>query len=267
MHNTSASGTVGRMSKAAAIHVVAGDRAGLYDVLARELAGFIQLRHWDRVPTAQAVEATDLVVVDLTSLPAEFAADGFAPLLERATLWLVTGEAAVHPAWVDLAARTSARVVSCRGSVGVGGEATERAAGYAPVTEGLLQEFARQTGRRLARLVLEHEPVFRPVESLVELICQHPWRVRRPKDLATLTGQRIDGLKRALAHLGFHRVEHFIVCVRMVAFEQLMARQRLPLALARRLVGISDPTNARRQLKRARKRSGEAFLKLRSLVA
>lgn len=255
------------MSKAAAIHVVAGDRAGLYQVLSRDLAGFIQLRHWDGVPTTESVEATDLIVVDLTSLPAEFAAEGFAPLLERATLWLVTGEAPVHPAWVELAARTSARVVSCRGVVGGGGEASERAAGYAPVTEGLLQEFSRQTGRRLARLVVEHEPVFRPVESLVELICQHPWRVRRPKDLATLTGLRIDGLKRALAHLGFHRVEHFIVCVRMVAFEQLMARQRLPLAVARRLVGIGDPTNARRQLKRARKRSGEAFLKLKSLVA
>jgi len=247
------------MSKAAAIHVVAGDRAGLFPALARDLAGFAQLRHWDGVPSATAVAATDCIIVDLTSLPAEFATDEFAPLLERATLWLVTGEAPVHPAWVDLAARTSARVVSCG--------AVERAAGYGTVTEALLEEFARQTGRRLAHLVLEHEPVFQPVEPLVELICQHPWRVRRPKDLARLTGQKIDGLKRTLAHLGFHRVEHFIVCVRMVAFEQLLARQRLPIAVARRLVGIGDPTNARRQLKRARKHSGEAFLKLKSLVA
>jgi len=247
------------MPKAAAIHVVAQDRAGLFEALSRDLAGFVHLKHWDGVPAATAVEATDCIVVDLTSLPAQFAADGFAPLLERATLWLVTDEAPVHSAWVDLAARTSARVVSCR--------AAERAAGYAPVTEAILEEFTRQTGRRLARLVLEHEPVFRPVEPLVELVCQHPWRVRRPKDLATLTGQRIDGLKRSLAQLGFHRVEHFIVCVRMVAFEQLIARQRLPLAVARRVVGIGDPTNARRQLKRARKRSGEAFLKLKSLVA
>lgn len=259
LHNASPPATVGRMSKAAAIHVVAGDRTGLFHALSLDLAGFVQLRYWDGVPTPKGVEATDLVVVDLTSLPAEFAADGFAPLLERATLWLVTGEAPVHPAWVELAARTSSRVVGCG--------AADRAAGYTPVTEALLEDFSRQTGRRLARLVLEHEPVFRPVEPLVELICQHPWRVRRPKDLAVLTGQRIDGLKRTLAHLGFHRVEHFIVCVRMVAFEQLMARQRLPLVVARRLVGIGDPTNARRQLKRARKRSGEAFLKLKSLVA
>ena len=258
LHNACVADTVGRMAKAA-IHVVARDRAGLFAALSSQLAGFAQLRHWDSVPTAARVEATDLIVVDLTSQPARLAADGFAPLLERATLWLVTGEAPVHSGWVDLAARTAARVVGCG--------AADRAAGYAPVTEALLEDFARQTGRRLARLVLEHEPVFRPVEPLVELICQHPWRVRRPKDLATLTGLRIDGLKRSLAHLGFHRVEHFIVCVRMVAFEQLVARQRLPLAVARRLVGIGDPTNTRRQLKRARKRSGEAFLKLKSLVA
>jgi hypothetical protein len=247
------------MGKEAAVHVIARDRAQLFHTLSADLAGLVQLRFSEGVPTGERVEATDLLVVDLVDLPDPFVPEGFAPLLERATLWLVTGDAPVHPAWVELASKTGARVVAC--------SAAERAAGFGPVVQALQEELSRQTGRRLARLVLEHEPVFRAVETLVELVCQHPWRVRRPRDLALLTGIRISRLKVTCAALGFHRVEHFIVCVRMVAFEQLLARQRLPLAVARRIVGIGDPTNARRQLKRARTRSGEAFQKLKSLVA
>jgi len=120
---------------------------------------------------------------------------------------------------------------------------------------------------QLARLVLEQEPVFQPVAPLVELVCQHPWRIRRPRDLAQHTGIRLGSLKRQLAELGFHRVEHFIVCVRMVALEQLMTREPVEIAEARWRVGIGDTTNARRQLRRAKKSSKDAFLKLRSLVA
>jgi hypothetical protein len=247
------------MSKEAVIHVVSRERNGLYRVLAQDLAGLMHLRLWDSAPAPDRVEATDLILVDLVDPPEPLSAEAFLPLLDHATLWLVTGEADVAPAWVDLAARTTTRVVPC--------STEERAAGFLPVVSMLQNEFARQTGRRLARLVLEHEPVFRGVEALVELVCQHPWRVRRPKDLAMLTGQRIDQLKESIARIGFHRVEHFIVTVRMVGFEQLMARQRLPLPVARRLVGIGDPSNTRRQLRRARNKSGEAFLKLKSLVA
>lgn len=247
------------MSKEAVIHIVSRERNGLYRALARDLAGLMHLRLWDSAPAPDRVDATDLILVDLVDLPSPISTDGFLPLLDHATLWLVTGESSVDPAWVDLASRSATRVVACG--------AADREAGFLPVVTMLQNEFARQTGRRLARLVLEHEPVFRSVEPLVELVCQHPWRVRRPKDLAMLTGQRIEQLKQAVGRIGFHRVEHFIVTVRMVGFEQLMARQHLPLPVARRLVGIGDPSNTRRQLRRARSKSGEAFLKLKSLVA
>ena len=53
----------------------------------------------------------------------------------------------------------------------------------------------------------------------------------------------------------------------MVALEQLMTREPVEIAEARWRVGIGDTTNARRQLRRAKKSSKDAFLKLRSLVA
>ncbi|PYO69879.1 MAG: hypothetical protein DMD71_03570, partial [Gemmatimonadetes bacterium] len=174
-------------------------------------------------------------------------------------LWLVPGGEAVHPYWLELASRSGTRVVAC--------DAEARSRGVPHLVDALQDALGRQSGRQLSRLVLDQEPVFRPVEPLVELICQHPWRIRRPRDLALHTGMGIGPLKRQLAELGFHRVEHFIVCVRMVAFEQLMAHERLPIAMARWRVGIGDTTNARRQLRRAKKSSKDAFLKLRSLVA
>src|SRR5438445_732737 len=47
----------------------------------------------------------------------------------------------------------------------------------------------------------------------------------------------------------------------------VMAHEGLPMAMARWRVGIGDTTNARRELRRAKKSSKDAFLKLRSLVA
>jgi hypothetical protein len=247
------------MDRGAVVHVIVQARGGLLRALTRALQGLVQVRHWRAMPNAERVAATDVLVVDLADLPEGVTAADLAPMLERATCWLVPGAKPVETSWLAMSGQPAVRVAPC--------DTAARAKGFEPVVGALHEQFTRQTGRLLAKLVLEHEPVFRPAEQLVELVCHHPWRVRRPKDLALLTGQRLSRLKAVLAELGFHRVEHFIVCVRMVAFEQLMSRERLPLSVARRLVGIGDPTNARRQLRRARKSSGEAFLKLKSLVA
>jgi len=40
------------------------------------------------------------------------------------------------------------------------------------------------SGRRVAELVLNAEPTFRFVQPLVEALCQDPWSIRRPRDLA-----------------------------------------------------------------------------------
>jgi len=74
-------------------------------------------------------------------------------------------------------------------------------------------------------------------------------------------------LRGACRTLGFTRVEHFMTAVRFVALELLVRDHRITLPVARRSVGIASPTNARRQLQRARRRSVRAFRQLRWLVA
>jgi len=247
------------MERSPVVQVLARKGSPLIAQLSLSLRGFVQLRWTERVPAAERIHTGDIFVVDLAELPAGLTPDDVAPVLEHGQLWLVPGGEAVHPSWLELASRSGARVVPC--------DAEARAGGVPHLIDALQDTLGRQSGRQLARLVLEQEPVFRPVDAFVELICQHPWRIRRPRDLALHTGMRIGRLKQRLGEMGFHRVEHFIVCVRMVAFEQLMAHEHLPIAMARWRVGIGDTTNARRQLRRAKKSSKDAFLKLRSLVA
>jgi len=50
-------------------------------------------------------------------------------------------------------------------------------------------------------------------------------------------------------------VEHLIIYVRLVAYEQLIATAGLPVATARVLAGIPDPSNMRRHARRAAQRS------------
>ncbi|PYO35312.1 MAG: hypothetical protein DMD37_01215 [Gemmatimonadetes bacterium] len=247
------------MDRGPAVHLFARKGSPLIAQLSLSLRGFVQVRWSERVPAVDRLETGDVFVVDLAELPPHLKPDDVAPVLDHGGLWLVPGGEAVHPSWLELASRSGTRVVPC--------DAEARSRGVPHLVDALQDALGRQSGRQLSRLVLDQEPVFRPVEPLVELICQHPWRIRRPRDLALHTGMGIGPLKRQLAELGFHRVEHFIVCVRMVAFEQLMAHERLPIAMARWRVGIGDTTNARRQLRRAKKSSKDAFLKLRSLVA
>jgi hypothetical protein len=247
------------MERGPAVHLLARKGSPLVARLARSLQGFVQVRWSERVPSGDRVQAGDIFILDLVEPPSKITPEEVAAVLEHGALWLVPGSEAVYPIWLELASRPGTRVVPC--------DAEARAGGVPHLVDALQETLGRQSGHQLARLVCEQEPVFRPVEPFVELICQHPWRIRRPRDLAQRTGLRIERLKERLAQLGFHRVEHFIVCVRMVALEQLMVRERLPIANARWRVGIGDTTNARRQLRRAKRSSKDAFLKLRSLVA
>jgi hypothetical protein len=71
-------------------------------------------------------------------------------------------------------------------------------------------------------------------------------------------------VKRTLSGLGFQRVEHFMTYVRWVAFEQILAAHRLRPSLASRLAGITDLSNLKRQLSRARRGSAKALRRLKA---
>jgi hypothetical protein len=108
-------------------------------------------------------------------------------------------------------------------------------------------------GGAIASLVLQREPALASLATLVHLVCERPWQIRRPRDLAAACGHSVRTVRRQVARVGFLRVEHFLTCVRHVALEQLSACLHLTLPQARRLVGIADRANARRQLRRARR--------------
>jgi len=119
----------------------------------------------------------------------------------------------------------------------------------------------------IAGLVLEREPALVPLGGLVRLVCERPWQIRRPRDLAAACGHSVRTVRRQVAQVGFLRVEHFLTCVRHVALEQLAAHLHLPLPAARRIVGIADRANARRQLRRARRSTPARGVRLTSMVA
>ena len=173
------------------------------------------------------------------------------PLLTRLEVWLVAGERAVSPGWLDAVRWPGVKLTH-------GGE------GFDAVASALLRRIEGPTGAEISALVLSREPGLTEVAPLVRAVCERAWEVRHPKQLAAALGTRLPAIKRTLLELGFHRVEHFMTYVRWVAFEQIMAAHRLRAPLASRLAGITDLSNLRRQLDRARRGSARALRRLKA---
>jgi transcriptional regulator GlxA family with amidase domain len=62
-------------------------------------------------------------------------------------------------------------------------------------------------------------------------------------------------VKRQCVSAGFARVEHCILCIRLLAYQQLVVVEHLPVRTARLLAGFDDPSNMRRHVRRAAGRS------------
>jgi hypothetical protein len=136
--------------------------------------------------------------------------------------------------------------------------------GFDAVATALLRRIVGPTGPEIAALVLAREPGLADVAPLVRVVCERAWEVRHPRQLAAALGTRLTTVKRTLAGLGFERVEHFMTYVRWVAFEQITSAHRLRPSHAGRLAGITDLSNLRRQLNRARRGSAKALRRLKA---
>jgi hypothetical protein len=230
------------------LHVLAGCRAGLCSALSIAFGPFAHVKPWGVVPSFRAVRAGDLIVVHLNDpLPGVEPSSLEVFVSKRATLYLVLSDTLIAPAWVEIASAPEVRVLRCgtsRGRVSYGGVVTE-----------LLERVRGPTGERIATLVLRTEPALRPVAPLVEMVCREPWRIRRPSDLAKWCAISLVELRRRCAEVGFARVEHFIICVRLVAYQQLVGAVPFPAATARLLAGFTDSSNLRRHTRRAARRS------------
>lgn len=245
-------------SRAAGLHVISRRRIALFRALFCDLSENVRVRYWEAAPGPSSVLATDVLVVDLLDTVSAIRPAAIYALVDRVTLWLVTGESQIDPAWLEIASNNRTTVIRCNpkrpGNV------------FEPVAAALREYLRGPSAERLAALTLGREPFLAPAAKLVRAICSHACQIRRPSDLARIAGAHPERVRRTCFQLGFTRVEHFITCVRMITLEQLVVEERLPLDLARRQVGIDDPSNMRRQLDRARHRSSEAWQRLRSVV-
>jgi len=225
------------------VHLVSESGSTLAAELRRALAGLARLAVWHAMPASAQVELGSLLVVDVDALGPALPRDLDA-FVARAGVVLVLGEHPIPSAWADLL-RDQAL-----GAVRVDQAARRR--DYRPVVTLILERLRGPPAAAIAAMVLNREPTLRPLKSCVEALCEGPWQVRRPKDLAHHVHTTLGVLKRRCHAVGFARVEHFILSVRMVAYEQLLAQMRLTPAHARTLVGFTDDaSNVRRQVRRA----------------
>jgi RND family efflux transporter MFP subunit len=241
------------------LHVVAPDRSALVAVLEERLGRHTRVRHHATLPPVRTLGSADLLVIDLDDGRHSPDPRQLLPLLARLEVWLVYGDCTVSAHWLDAARWPNVHFVHC--------DEMERAAGLQSLTASLLQRVAGPSSAEIAALVLAREPGLEEVEPLVRAVCEGPWEVRHPAQLAAAAAISLAAVKRTLEALGFDRVEHFITYVRWVVFEQLVGVHRLRVPLARRLAGIGDPSNLRRQMERARRGSARALRRLKALGA
>jgi hypothetical protein len=219
--------------------------------LEERLGRHARVQHHVGLPGAKAVHSADILVIDLDDAPESPDAPNLLPLLTRLEVWLVAGERPVSPGWLDAVRWPGVKLTHGEG-------------GFDAVASALLRRIVGPGGPEIAALVLAREPGLAEVAPLVHAVCERAWEVRHPRQLAAALGTRLPALKRTLSALGFERVEHFMTYVRWVAFEQIMAAHRLRAPLASRLAGITDLSNLRRQLDRARRGSARALRRLKA---
>ncbi len=245
------------MGSTPTVHVVASARTSLVTGLEERLGSHARVQHHTDLPGAKAVHSTDILVVDLDDAPESPDAHNLLPLLTRLEVWLVAGERGVSPSWQDAVRWPGVKLTHC--------DTAERASGFDTVASALLRRIVGPNGSEIAALVLASESgLTGDIAAMVRVVCERSWELRHPKQLAAALGMRLPAVKRSLAVLGFERVEHFMTYVRWVAFEQIMAVHRLRAPLASRLAGITDLSNLRRQMSRARRGSARALRRLKA---
>ncbi len=244
------------MASIQTLHVIAARSVGLTRALERAATAELLVRGWQALPPSGAIDSGDLILLDLDDLPTAVRPEGLASAIIRRQVCVVAGDGLVGGAWLPVVADGVVQVIAC--------PSRERATGYHPVLAWLAACLRRPSGHEIAEAILRSEAWLTPLGELVELVCRHPWEVRRPRQLAVLAAMTPHALKVICAAQGFARVEHFITDVRMVGVERLMTEWQLHQSVAHTLIGVKDYSNFRRQLDRAKCGSRPAWRRLRT---
>lgn len=238
------------MANGLSLHVVAPHCKTLAAILHRHVGRFARVREHTILPLCSTVPTGDILVVQLDSTIA-LEPRRLGPFLNGHEVWLAYSEGRISARWLEMPHSPNVHFVHC--------ESLDHESGCRALATALEQYFLESEATNIVGLVTANEPRLNAVQDLVRTICEHPWQVRRPADLAAKTGKHLVHIKRAIASLDFKRVEHFITYVRWVAREQLVVVKRIQPAIAEHLTGIADRSNLRRQVARLRAGSPHAL--------
>lgn len=223
------------------VGVFAPSRPGLVAALSSELEGIAGIVELDTIPYGK--QARDRVfVVDPIDLRDGAAIARIRDCAATSIVYLLVGQGVLRSEWLEIVNDGRVKVIPFASS----------ASGVSAAAGTLRQHLWGPSAEVLVRRVIQREPSLRQIENATCAVITHPWKVRRPKDLARVATTSIAELGRSVRKLGLVRVEHFILLVRMVALEVLIGPEYcMPASIARAAVGFSDPSNMRRQVARA----------------
>jgi hypothetical protein len=219
-------------------------------ILARELRqgciGYAEVKALPDGPSGTVPASGDVLVVE-AARPPTFLARGASRRVRRGVhMVLVTTRGAPVPTWTGWALPPPTMIVSCnRAAPGYG---------FGRAAVAVARLVGAPSAAQLTREIVEARPRLGLLADLLRAVCEDPWVVRRPRDLAASAGVNRNDIVRRCERAGFARAEYFIAIARAELFRCLMeCHGRRPMA-ACQLSGIGDRTNFRRVVARAKRR-------------
>jgi hypothetical protein len=229
--------------RATTVHVIGGSRGGACLALRVALPGRFSVRHCESLAEVGAARPGDIAVVDLSDTGPRVRTKDIAVLARGGAAFIVCGDAPVDPAWLTFVSERRVAVVQRSGTAD---------AGYGPLIAALVEATRRRPKEELTRRILSLNPALDPAANLVKAIAENPWKVRHPRDLARVASIRFRSVRVLARAAGFKRVEHLITVVRQAIIEETASVDGLPRAACMWVAGVTDYSNHRRQLARAR---------------
>ena len=184
------------------------------------------------------------VVIDLTGQRPPDWTQRISALTRRADAWLLLGDNEIPSAYLALAQCRRIRLLHLPTDQGPKQDRVVAAA--------LVNWFYPSDQRDIGEAIVDREPSLGPVRGLVSIICNDPWRIRLPRDLAVATHSSLRAVRSLSRSVGFRRVEHLITAVRLLMYEEASCKGASS-GEARRIAGIVDLSNWKRQVSRVRR--------------
>lgn len=231
------------------VHLLSSRAAELPVVLVGSARRIARVRSSPEWPPLTALHSEDIAVVDLDFLPtAARSPERALAVAQRVPVWIVSGSRAVSPAWLEVVQQQQVRTME---ACNLGD--------WSRVADALTRSLRGPSSEVLLDLLIAANPALTALARILGVLCEDLAQIRRPSTLARHCGIPLASLRTTCRRCGFRRVEHLLTYVRHVLVQELVAHLGCGVGEARDLVGISDLSNHRRQVGRARCSTGTAW--------